>query len=138
VDVSGKVLSSWVFIWHFSDPLHPQLLLEVPGDLQCFKINPNNANYIIGGLATGQVIFWDLSEARAKQAMARDFGTRSTAAAAATTTTGAAASSSSSGDKDGKGGVSNRTATAAGGSHAERKSGEEKTDSSIAPIKPSV
>lgn len=33
----------------------PQLILDVPGDLYCMKINPNNANLVIGGLMTGQV-----------------------------------------------------------------------------------
>ncbi len=62
-DSSGTVLASAIFVWHFIDPLKPQLQLEVPGDLTCFKINPNNENIVIGGLLTGQVVFWDLSEA---------------------------------------------------------------------------
>jgi WD40 repeat protein len=63
VDTSGKCQTSCVLVWNFLDLLHPELILEVPGNLLCFKINPHNPHLIVGGLATGQVIFWDLTAA---------------------------------------------------------------------------
>lgn len=68
VDHSGKVMTSYIFIWNFSDLLHPQLILQVPGNLTSFQMNPENPNLIAGGLQTGQVMLWDLGEAKARLA----------------------------------------------------------------------
>jgi len=66
VDNSGKVQTSSILIYSLSDVLHPWLVLEVPGNVQTFKVHPTHPEYVAAGLATGQVIFWDLSDAREK------------------------------------------------------------------------
>lgn len=66
VDVSGRVISTAILVWNFSDLLHPEMVLEVPGNLMMFVPNPANQNYIIAGLYSGQVVMYDLSEARSK------------------------------------------------------------------------
>lgn len=48
--------------------MHPQLILEVPGNLMCFKLNTHNPNLVVGGLSTGQVIYWDLTDAKSRLA----------------------------------------------------------------------
>jgi len=62
VEVSGMVLSSSILIWNFNDLLHPQYILMAPGDLSCFAFNPKNPNIIVGGMMTGQLVLWDLTE----------------------------------------------------------------------------
>ncbi|KAL5486545.1 hypothetical protein EMCRGX_G019042 [Ephydatia muelleri] len=51
-----------ILLWSFADPIHPQLFLEAPDDVLCFKFNPSNPNQIIGGCANGQVVLWDIEE----------------------------------------------------------------------------
>lgn len=69
VDVSGKVLTSSILIWNFQDLLRPQYVLMAPGDMICFSINPINPNLIVGGLQTGQLVLWDLTEQNRKAEM---------------------------------------------------------------------
>ena len=33
VAVSGKVHTGYILLWNFSDPIHPQVVLEAPGDV---------------------------------------------------------------------------------------------------------
>jgi len=66
VDQSGKVLSSTILIYTLSDVLHPFLVLDVPGNITTFRVHPTMPEYVAAGLMTGQVIFWDLSDAREK------------------------------------------------------------------------
>lgn len=66
VEQSGKVLTSSILIYSLADVLHPWLVLEVPGNVQCFKVHPTHPEYVVAGLMTGQVLFWDLSDARDK------------------------------------------------------------------------
>ncbi|XP_074077877.1 dynein axonemal intermediate chain 3 [Macrotis lagotis] len=63
VHFSGKLLlqPSLILFWSFSDPIHPQLMLESPDDIFCFQFCPTNPNIIAGGCINGQVILWDLS-----------------------------------------------------------------------------
>lgn len=68
VELAGKVLSSCILIWNFADLLHPEMVLDAPGNLLCFKLNPNNPNLVVGGLSTGQAIFWDLTTTEEKRA----------------------------------------------------------------------
>ncbi|XP_048208095.1 dynein axonemal intermediate chain 3 [Perognathus longimembris pacificus] len=63
VHFSGKLLlqPSLILFWSFSDPIHPQLMLESPDDIFCFKFCPSDPNIIAGGCINGQVIMWDIT-----------------------------------------------------------------------------
>ncbi|XP_037682675.1 dynein intermediate chain 3, axonemal isoform X2 [Choloepus didactylus] len=60
---SGKLLlqPSLILFWSFSDPIHPQLMLESPDDIFCFKFCPTDPNIIAGGCINGQIVLWDIS-----------------------------------------------------------------------------
>nr|KAF6384151.1 hypothetical protein mPipKuh1_018792 [Pipistrellus kuhlii] len=60
---SGKLLlqPSLILFWSFSDPIHPQLMLESPDDIFCFKFCPSNPNIIAGGCINGQIVLWDIT-----------------------------------------------------------------------------
>ncbi|XP_020844390.1 dynein axonemal intermediate chain 3 isoform X2 [Phascolarctos cinereus] len=63
VQFSGKLLlqPSLILFWSFSDPIHPQLMLQSPDDIFCFRFCPSNPNIIAGGCINGQVVLWDIS-----------------------------------------------------------------------------
>eukprot|EP00003_Mantamonas_plastica_P023996 TRINITY_DN440_c1_g1_i1.p1 TRINITY_DN440_c1_g1~~TRINITY_DN440_c1_g1_i1.p1 ORF type:complete len:633 (-),score=221.70 TRINITY_DN440_c1_g1_i1:15-1913(-) len=61
IEDSGSVQSSYILVWNFADPIHPQYVLEAPGELSTFKINPNNPEIVVGGMMSGQVVYWELS-----------------------------------------------------------------------------
>jgi len=65
VSVSGKVNTGYILLWNFSDPIHPQMVLEAPGDVHCFRFCPSNPDLVIGGLESGQIAMWSLADARA-------------------------------------------------------------------------
>ncbi|XP_070562697.1 dynein axonemal intermediate chain 3-like isoform X2 [Ptychodera flava] len=60
---ASKVLMtpSLILVWSFTDPIHPQLLLEAPDDIFCFRFNPVDPNIIAGGCINGQVVLWDIT-----------------------------------------------------------------------------
>eukprot|EP00698_Gefionella_okellyi_P010813 TRINITY_DN2837_c0_g1_i2.p1 TRINITY_DN2837_c0_g1~~TRINITY_DN2837_c0_g1_i2.p1 ORF type:complete len:688 (-),score=113.97 TRINITY_DN2837_c0_g1_i2:175-2238(-) len=60
---SGQWHGGAILMWNFVDTIHPQMLLEAPNDVLCFKFNPQNPNLIAGGCLNGQVVVWDLTEA---------------------------------------------------------------------------
>ncbi|NXX47128.1 WDR63 protein, partial [Tricholaema leucomelas] len=64
VSLSNKSLlpRSVVVFWSFSDPIHPQLMLECPEDIYCFQFSPSDPNIIAGGCINGQVVLWDISQ----------------------------------------------------------------------------
>ncbi|XP_072024061.1 dynein axonemal intermediate chain 3-like isoform X2 [Amphiura filiformis] len=64
VDNASKILMnpSLILLWSFHDPIHPQILLEAPDDIFCFKFNPSDPNIITGGCINGQVVMWDISK----------------------------------------------------------------------------
>ncbi|XP_066297797.1 dynein axonemal intermediate chain 3-like [Branchiostoma lanceolatum] len=64
VDNASKTLMtpSLILIWSFTDPIHPQLLLEAPDDIFSFQFNPSDPNIIAGGCINGQVVLWDISQ----------------------------------------------------------------------------
>ncbi|PIK53480.1 WD repeat-containing protein 63 [Apostichopus japonicus] len=64
VDNSSRIImtQSLILIWSFSDPIHPQILLEAPEDIVCFKFNPTDPNIIAGGCINGQIVLWDISK----------------------------------------------------------------------------
>ncbi|XP_064003990.1 dynein axonemal intermediate chain 3 [Pogoniulus pusillus] len=51
-----------VVFWSFSDPIHPQLMLECPEDIYCFQFSPSDPNIIAGGCINGQIVLWDISQ----------------------------------------------------------------------------
>ncbi|NXY50316.1 WDR63 protein, partial [Ceuthmochares aereus] len=57
---------SVIIIWSFFDPIHPQLILECPEDIDCFQFSPSDPNIIAGGCISGQVVLWDVSEHKEK------------------------------------------------------------------------
>ncbi|XP_076976534.1 dynein axonemal intermediate chain 3 isoform X2 [Tamandua tetradactyla] len=63
VHFSGKLLlqPSLILFWSFSDPIHPQLMLESPDDIFCFKFCPTDPNIIAGGCINGQIVLWDIA-----------------------------------------------------------------------------
>ncbi|ESP02449.1 hypothetical protein LOTGIDRAFT_199692 [Lottia gigantea] len=63
VDHGGKIIMnpSLILIWSFTDPIHPQLLLEAPDDIYSFQWCPSDANILAGGCYNGQVVLWDIS-----------------------------------------------------------------------------
>ncbi|XP_010635009.1 WD repeat-containing protein 63 [Fukomys damarensis] len=63
VHFSGKLLlqPSLILFWSFSDPIHPQLMLESPDDIFCFKFCPSDPNIIAGGCMNGQIVLWDIT-----------------------------------------------------------------------------
>ena len=73
VEDAGKVRTSAVLVWSFSDTIHPQFLLEAPFDVHSFRFNPTMPNIVAGGMSNGQVLFWNvdlpdlLQKAKARQ-----------------------------------------------------------------------
>uniref|UniRef100_A0A5F8GT04 Dynein axonemal intermediate chain 3 n=1 Tax=Monodelphis domestica TaxID=13616 RepID=A0A5F8GT04_MONDO len=63
VHYAGRLLlqQSLILFWSFSDPIHPQLMLESPDDIFCFRFCPSNPNIIAGGCINGQVVLWDIT-----------------------------------------------------------------------------
>lgn len=49
-----------VLLWSFVDSLYPKLVLETPREVTFLSFCPYDANLLIGGLITGQLIIWDL------------------------------------------------------------------------------
>ncbi|KAJ3138701.1 WD repeat-containing protein 63 [Geranomyces variabilis] len=62
---------SLILLWSFHDPIHPQLILEAPEDIMCFKFNPHDPNIIAGGCITGQIVLWDISDHQDKLEISR-------------------------------------------------------------------
>lgn len=62
VDNLSKVIltKSYIVLWSFLDPIQPQILLEAPSDLYCFKFNPTDPQFVAGGCYSGQVVLWDM------------------------------------------------------------------------------
>lgn len=63
IDQAAKVIMtpSLILIWSFTDPIHPQLILEAPEDILSFAFCPTDHNVIAGGCYNGQLIMWDIS-----------------------------------------------------------------------------
>ncbi|NWU07263.1 WDR63 protein, partial [Cephalopterus ornatus] len=64
VKLANKSLlhQSVILFWSFSDPIHPQLILECPEDIYCFQFSPSDPNIIAAGCINGQVVLWDISQ----------------------------------------------------------------------------
>lgn len=63
IDNAAKIIMtpSLILIWSFTDPIHPQLLLEAPDDIHSFMFSPSDPNIIAGGCQNGQLVLWDIS-----------------------------------------------------------------------------
>ena len=68
VSLAGKPRTSYILIWSFSDPIHPQYVLESPFDIYAFQFNPKHEGIVAAGCYNGQVVLWDVSKAK------EDFG----------------------------------------------------------------
>lgn len=53
--------SNPVLLWSFNDTLYPKLVLESPREVTYLSFCPYDSNVLIGGLITGQLIIWDLT-----------------------------------------------------------------------------
>jgi len=73
LEEDGKIKKSYILIWNFADQINPELVLEAPADVHSFKFHPENEDMIVAGLANGQVIVYELKEARL-EAIARKKG----------------------------------------------------------------
>mmetsp|Transcript_15965 Transcript_15965/g.37684 ORF Transcript_15965/g.37684 Transcript_15965/m.37684 type:complete len:844 (+) Transcript_15965:19-2550(+) len=71
VEVDGTVPISYILIWNFIDPIHPQFILEAPGDCYAFRFNPLDPNILAAGCINGQTMYWEMSaimaQVKAKQ-----------------------------------------------------------------------
>ena len=64
VEAGGQARPGSVLVWHFTDPINPQYVLEAPVDVHSFAFNPEDSSVIAGGLADGRIVIWDTSEIR--------------------------------------------------------------------------
>mmetsp|Transcript_3748 Transcript_3748/g.9465 ORF Transcript_3748/g.9465 Transcript_3748/m.9465 type:complete len:857 (+) Transcript_3748:102-2672(+) len=62
VEVAGRVHTGHVLLWSFADPITPQFALEAPQDVLTFVFNPSFPNLVLGGVGTGQLVLWDLTD----------------------------------------------------------------------------
>ncbi|XP_067845904.1 dynein axonemal intermediate chain 3 [Heptranchias perlo] len=53
---------SYILFWNFTDPIHPQIMLEAPDDIYSFQFCPTDPNIVVGGCRNGQVVLWDISK----------------------------------------------------------------------------
>ncbi|XP_048457522.1 dynein axonemal intermediate chain 3-like [Rhincodon typus] len=53
---------SYILFWNFTDPIHPQIMLEAPDDIYSFQFCPTDPNIVAGGCKNGQVVLWDISK----------------------------------------------------------------------------
>lgn len=51
-----------VLLWSFNDILYPKLRLEAPREVTFLSFCPYDADILIGGLRTGQLVIWDLKD----------------------------------------------------------------------------
>mmetsp|Transcript_100428 Transcript_100428/g.199342 ORF Transcript_100428/g.199342 Transcript_100428/m.199342 type:complete len:1000 (+) Transcript_100428:39-3038(+) len=63
IENAGKATQSTVLIWSFGDTLVPHCIVHAPWEVTTFKFYPSDEKYLIGGLASGQIIIWKLSDA---------------------------------------------------------------------------
>lgn len=67
VDAYGKETDSYILIWNFADLIHPQMVLQCPFECSQFGFNPGLPYIIAGGCASGQVVYWDVSNVQQKR-----------------------------------------------------------------------
>ena len=64
VERSGKSSNAYVLIWSFSDMISPHLILQSPHEINVFRFCRSKPNLIAGGCISGQVVLWDITEAK--------------------------------------------------------------------------
>lgn len=57
----SMMLANPVLLWSFDDTLYPKLVLESPREVTFLSFCPYDGNILIGGLITGQLAIWDLT-----------------------------------------------------------------------------
>jgi hypothetical protein len=62
VEVAGRVHTGHVLVWTFADPIAPAFALESPQEVLSFQFNPSFPNLLLAGVASGQVVLWDLTD----------------------------------------------------------------------------
>lgn len=67
VEQSGQAHTAHILLWDFVDLIHPQIMLQSPHEMYCFRFNPcpGQQNLVAAGCLNGQVIIWDIAEAMA-------------------------------------------------------------------------
>jgi len=63
VDSSGKVSEKTILIWSIQNALLPHSILLSPWDVPVFKFWPTDYHYVVGGLSSGQLAVWKVSDA---------------------------------------------------------------------------
>lgn len=63
LDNLGRAGNSSILIWSFQDSLAPHANLVSPWEVTYFKFYPSDHKYLVGGLASGQLAVWKLSDA---------------------------------------------------------------------------
>lgn len=59
---SGKAGVSTILLWSFQDSLAPHAILLSPWEVPVFKFCPSDRQYLVGGLSSGQLIIWKLTD----------------------------------------------------------------------------
>jgi len=62
LDQAGKAGTSTILLWSFHDSLAPHAVLLSPWEVSTFKFCPGDRQYLVGGLSSGQMIIWKLSD----------------------------------------------------------------------------
>jgi WD40 repeat protein len=60
MDKLGHESPAVVLVWDFADNINPQYILEGPCDMFCFRFNPSDPDWVVGGCISGQVCVWNL------------------------------------------------------------------------------
>lgn len=63
VDTAGKATISHIMLWSFQDFRQPHAALNSPWEVSVFKFWPTDGRFLLGGLASGQLAVWKLSDA---------------------------------------------------------------------------
>ncbi|KAH9281265.1 Dynein intermediate chain 3, ciliary [Echinococcus granulosus] len=56
---NGADVSTDSYIWDFSNPNRPDLVLSPPSSLVCVEFNPKDSHTLVGGCHNGQLCLWD-------------------------------------------------------------------------------
>jgi hypothetical protein len=90
MDAASRPFTSCILLWSFTDLIHPELMLESPHEMACFKFNrcPGQTDIVVAGSLSGQVLLFDLSQAMAKLAAQAHKPAAAAAASRANTASG--------------------------------------------------
>jgi hypothetical protein len=61
--VAGQSVTAYILLWDFRQLVRPQIILQCPHEVQCFRFNSNTPGIVVGGTITGQVVLWDITQA---------------------------------------------------------------------------